>query len=166
VNYRLSKVTIAIALFIIISASFMRQLLGLIQLRLGEEGIAILLGLILVISGLAFLIFAIRNRPGFKKTLALILTLTAGLSLAWQIEIAVEKIHLLEYAVLGWFAVRDLIKPNQKAKAVILACAFGIAVGIVDELFQAVLPYRVFELRDIVFNGLGAAWGIALYLLS
>ena len=165
-KYKISKTTIAVALFIIISASFMRQLLGLMQTHLGEKGVTILLGLILIVSGLAFLIFAIRNRPGLRKILALIAILSIGLLLSSQIKIPVEKIHLLEYAILGWFAARDLIKANKKAKAAFLACAIGIAVGILDELFQAVLPYRVFELRDIVFNGLGTAWGVTLYLLS
>ncbi|MCQ9208105.1 MAG: VanZ family protein [Omnitrophica bacterium] len=165
-KYKISKTTIGIGLFIIVSASFSRQILALVQLRIGERGVITLLGLVLVISGLAFLIFAIRNKPGAKRILMLIAILTSGLYFSWQIKIPVERIHLLEYALLGWFAARDLIKTNQKAKGAILACTLGIAVGIVDELFQAVLPYRVFELRDIVFNGLGTAWGIALYFLS
>ena len=80
-------------------------------------------------------------------------------------KIPVEQIHIFEYAVLGWFATRDLIKVNKKIKGIILACLFTIIVGILDEAFQAVLPYRYYEIRDIVFNILGGTWGIILYLL-
>lgn len=163
---QISKITIFIGLYIIISASFMRQVMGFLKAHIGQSGFIILLGLILIISGLAFLIFVIRNSSNWIKTSLLTIVLIIGLALAWQIKIPEEKIHILEYAVLGWFVGRDLINANKKAKGAILACVFGIVVGILDETFQAILPYRVYGLRDIVFNSLGTTWGVILYLLS
>jgi len=86
--------------------------------------------------------------------------------LAWQIKIPEEKIHLLEFAVLGWFASRDLIATNKKTKGIILALLFTITIGILDEVFQGILPYRYFQWCDIGFNSAGGLWGIGLYLLS
>ncbi len=123
-----------------------------------------MLGAIFVISALSFLIFIIRKGSNFTKIIAFIAVLTIGIVLAWQIKIAIEKIHILEYGILGWFAGRDLIKTNKKIKGAILACIFCTIVGILDEIFQAILPYRVYEIRDIMLNTLGGAWGLILYL--
>ena len=136
----------------------------LVKAHIGEAGFIILIGLILASTGLAFLIFTIRNHAGWVKTCVLILILIAGLALAWQMRIPVERIHILEYGVLGWFAGRDLIIKNRKIRGVILVCILVAVVGILDEAFQAILPYRYFDLRDIGFNSLGGAWGVILYL--
>jgi VanZ family protein len=38
----------------------------------------------------------------------------------------------------------------------------GTCIGILDELFQAVLPNRVGDIRDVVINSIGVAWGVLL----
>jgi len=163
----LSPLTIFIGLFIIISAAFMRQLMDFTKGYTGEKGFIILIGLILLIGGLGFLIWTLRAKPGLIRTLGVIVVLVIGLSLAWQIKIIAERIHLLEYGVLGWFVSRDLIRGrSKKLKDIILAGLFATVVGIIDEGFQAILPYRFFDIRDILFNSLGGIWGIILYLLG
>jgi VanZ family protein len=76
-----------------------------------------------------------------------------------------EKTHILEYGILAWMALRDLDK-NKKGvlKSAILAFIFAALVGVVDEAFQKLLPWRVFEVRDMLTNALSAALGIAVYL--
>ena len=113
------------------------------------------------------MIWTLRAKPGLIRTLGVIVVLVIGLSLAWQIKIIAERIHLLEYGVLGWFVSRDLIRGrSKKLKDIILAGLFATVVGIIDEGFQAILPYRFFDIRDILFNSLGGIWGIILYLLG
>lgn len=163
---RISKVTIFIGLFIVVSALFMRQLSDFLKVRIGEVGFIILIGLILAGAGLAFLVFTVRNYPGLVRSSVILVMLIGGLSFAWQLKIPLERIHIVEYGVLGWFAGRDLARREKKIKGVVLACIFVALVGVLDEAFQAVLPYRYFDLRDIGFNGLGGAWGIALYLFG
>ncbi len=161
---RISKTTIFIGLFIVVSAAFTRQLTDFLKTHIGETGFIILIGLIMAGAGLAFLIFIIRNNLGLVKALATVLISILGLALAWQMRIPVERIHILEYGILGWFAGRDLIEKNRKIRGIILACLFATIMGVLDEAFQAILPYRFWELRDIGFNSLGAAWGAVLYL--
>lgn len=163
---RISKTTIFIGLFIIVSASFIRQLADFLKAHLGEVGFIILIGLILAGMGLAFLIFIIRNSPGLIRSLMVVLILIVGLALAWQIRIPVERIHIVEYGLLGWFSGRDLIERNRKIKGMILVCIFTAIVGVIDEVFQAILPYRYYDLRDIGFNSLGGLWGLVLYSLG
>ena len=168
---KFSKLTIFVALYIIVSASFMFQVFKFVQTHIGKKGLVILVGLLLAIPTLAFLIYTIldnikRKSFSLPKTLVIAIVLIMILVLAWQIENFAERIHIVEYAILGWFAARDLIKVNKKIKGAILACVFCAAVGLTDEIFQWILPYRYFDLNDIVFNALGGAWGGVLYLIT
>ena len=165
---RISKITIGIGSFIIISASFMRQGMEFIQAQLGERGFIVFMAVLLVVPALAFLISLIRNRRGVIKITVIMAILIIGLALTWQIKLPQERIHLLEYVVLGWFAARDFIRTagKKKIKAVVLACLVSFIAGVLDEGFQAILPYRVFDLRDIGFNSLGGIWGVILYMLK
>lgn len=165
-DFRISKITIFFSVFILISTSFMRQVLEFIQSYIGGGGVKILLALIMIAASLAFLIFVMKKRVHAIKTPTLILLIILGLILAWQVKYPAEKVHILEYGLLGWLATKDLIKVNGKSKAIISAAIFCIVVGIIDEAFQAVLPYRFYDIRDIIFNGLGGIWGIVLYLLA
>lgn len=166
VNFKISRITIFVGLFIIISASFTRQVIEFLQALIGGKETTALLGLMMIIACLVFLIFATKKNIHFIKTPLTILVLIMGLILAWQTEYSAEKIHLLEYGVLGWLAANDLLKINRKEIAIILASFFCLDVGILDELFQAVLPYRVCDIRDVVMNSIGGIWGIILYLLT
>ena len=165
INFKISKITIFVGLFIIISASFARQVIEFLQGLIGRKETTALLGLMMIIACLVFLVFVTKKNIHFIKTPVTIFVLIMGLILAWQTKYPAEKIHLLEYGVLGWLAVDDLLKINRKAKAVILASFFCLDVGILDELFQAFLPYRVCDIRDVIMNGIGGVWGVILYLL-
>ena len=144
----------------------MSQALGFIQQNLGRDKAAFFLALAVIITCLVFLIFIFLKRTEPVKALVIILWLALGLVVAWQINMSAEKVHVIEYGVLGWFALRDLLRVNQKVRAAILACVFSSITGVFDELFQWVLPYRTFEIHDIVFNALGGIWGVGLYLLE
>ena len=165
-EFKLSKITISIGLFIIISASFMNQVLGFIQRNLGRDKTTFFLGIAVIVTCLIFLIFVFLKKAKPIKALVIILWLALGLMVAWQTNMPAEKVHVIEYGILGWFALRDLLRVNQKVKAAILACVFASIMGVFDELFQWVLPYRTFEIQDIVFNVLGGIWGVGLYLLE
>jgi len=63
-------------------------------------------------------------------------------------------------------ASRDAFKNKRKIVAVGHVIIFTFFFGFLDEGFQAILPYRYYDLRDIVFNYLGALWGLMLFLLT
>jgi len=88
-----------------------------------------------------------------------------GLFLVWQIEIPEEKIHILEFALLGWLASRDLTRQKIRLGRIILALIFTFLAGLLDETFQGILPYRYFQWWDVALNSAGGAFGIILYLL-
>jgi len=164
---RISKTTYFIGIFIIFSSLFTRQLMEIFKAFFGERGFIILIGLILILSGLAFLFFLLRDIPNVKMTIAIVIILIAGIALAWQMKLPQEKIHILEYGLLGWFAGRDLIVKNKEGtKGIVFAWLFVIIIGVLDEVLQGILPYRFWDTRDIVFNSLGGLWGIGLYYLK
>ncbi len=137
-----------------------------IKASIGGQGFLYLIATMAGILGLFFLIYVIRNNFQLVKVLMFVVVWGVGLALTWQIKIPQERIHILEYAVLGWLSVRDLNRKNKKIRASFLACIYCVIIGILDELFQAILPYRFFDWRDIIFNGVGGGWGVVLYLLS
>ena len=151
-SFRISKLTLFIGLFIIISASFLRQVMDFVKAVVGEGGFILLIGAVGAVFLVSFLILIIRKRPSFLKLPIFIVVLIAGMWLVWQLKIPEEKIHLLEFAVLGWFASRDLIKTDKKVKGIIFVLTFTLMVGVLDEVFQGILPYRYFQWCDIVFN--------------
>lgn len=140
--------------------------MDLIKATVGEGGFAFITGIAEAIFLVSFLILAIRKSSSLAKIPIFIGVLFIGIWLTWQLKIPEEKIHILEFAILGWFACRDLIKADKKIKSIIFVLVFILTVGILDEAFQAILPYRVFDWRDIAFNSVGGLWGIGLYLVS
>jgi len=75
-----------------------------------------------------------------------------------------ERIHIIQYAGLG-----VLIFPFQGKTSwdkITLGYAFGLIllIGMGDEIIQWLLPNRVFDVRDILFNFLGGILGIGVRL--
>lgn len=62
----------------------------------------------------------------------------------------------MEYALLGFLLFRDYFK---KRLSVFTGLFFLSFVASLDELFQMVLPDRVFDIRDIFFNFTGGLTG-------
>lgn len=69
------------------------------------------------------------------------------------IPLPVERIHFIEYGVLGWLSYWAF---GRKA------FVYVITIGIIDELIQGVLPNRFFDMRDILMNIVGGGLGIAM----
>lgn len=162
---RISKPTIFLAIFIVISASFMRQILDFINNLLGKDTVIVLFAVVQIVGGSFFLHFLVNKNLGSKKLIVIFFVLFLGMFLIWKIKIFAERVHILEYGVLGYLAARDERVSKFNIKGV-YALLFTACVGGVDELFQGILPYRYFDVRDIVFNCLGAAWGIIIYILE
>ena len=68
-----------------------------------------------------------------------------------------ERTHLIEYSVLTVFIYRAFAERLHQSSAIavaIYAAILGLSIGILDESVQYFLPHRVFDIEDIVFNGL------------
>jgi len=164
---QLSKKTICFSFFIVSSASFMRQVVGFLRGVLKDQLFYSALGSFFILLGVIFFlyIFIVKLKGSLTKGLIIGLIFLGVGVLLWQIKIMEERIHIIEFAVLGWLAAADF-RASKNIKRAFSACAICVLIGTLDELFQLILPYRVFDLRDILFNSTGAITGIILYVIS
>ena len=74
-----------------------------------------------------------------------------------------ERIHLVEYGLIGLMLGWALAGISRWPEWWPLGVALVWMVGLGDELIQAVLPNRVYDVRDIVLNGLAGMAGLYLF---
>ncbi len=88
----------------------------------------------------------------------------AGMVMSSFLGEPAEKIHLLEYGLLGILVHCRLAPPASKSvsMAVVASLAITGAVGCLDELYQWYVPNRYFGWQDVAANVLGGALGVAL----
>jgi len=132
----------------------------------GNEVLKIALFSVFFIFFIAYFIFIIKNRlPLYAIGMSLLVFGTAYIVTTAQPFFA-EKLHILEYGLLGYLALGDLSKKDKyKLKNILAALFFITFVGVADEYLQWLLPYRVFEIRDISTNVVSGALGMIQYLV-
>src|SRR5687767_10671168 len=115
----------------------------------------------------AVTLFLIFRRPANRRwpvlaTLAVALLAYAAIIL--PMESPEEKIHFIQYGVVGLLA--DFSAPIvwSWSRKYAFCSAFVLAAGWIDEIIQAILPSRYYDLRDVAFNA--AAGMMALTILA
>ncbi len=82
---------------------------------------------------------------------------------------APERSHLVEYSVLAIFIHKALIERARHTEPIVQPALFAwiiaFFIGVTDESIQIVLPNRVFDIVDILFNGIAVTMAIASTLL-
>ena len=164
-NYPFSKTTTLITFLMILSASFTRQAMDGMTSIVGYEGFKIFIIAILIQAGAVFFIVEARRLRNFLRILVMAGLLAVAFFLMWKIELPQVRMHILMYAIVGWFAVRDTTKKALTFRAIFAAWLFASCAGVLEEAFQKLLPYRYFDIQDIVFNVVGASLGVGLFLL-
>jgi hypothetical protein len=165
INIRISKTTIGFAIFIVISASFMRQLLNFLESSIGMSGVSVILSIFFLVGGAVTSLYLYKSRPALWKIFLFGGVLAAGFFYAWQMKIIAERLHLIKYGLLGWLISKDIIKPIKIPFRALVAVLFCLSVSGVDEIYQFFLPWRVGDIRDVLFAGVGGIWGITLFLI-
>ena len=80
--------------------------------------------------------------------------------LSLSLDVWVERIHFIEYAVLGILISRAVNVINLQG---IIYTGFLVAlIGAVDEIIQWFLPNRVGDMRDVFMNAVGGLSGLWL----
>jgi hypothetical protein len=163
----ISRVSVLWALFIIISASFMRQLHSFVVELISRQGVGIILNVMLVSMFIAA-VFCILRLRSHRRLLLVLLPIAAMAGLAYLMPMPEEKTHILKYALLGFLVSSHMFKsPNLNPKiAFLYAFQFGLVVSLLDEGFQAILPYRVGDLRDVFFDMLSLVSGIMIAAIA
>jgi len=106
--------------------------------------------------------FAVRQlrrggRMPVSQVLALALVVACYAAYVWHLrDSPVEALHFVEYGVLGLLAFRALSHRTLDPSVYVGAALIGGGVGVVDEAIQWATPNRVWDLRDMGFNFIGA----------
>lgn len=104
-----------------------------------------------------------KRSPLFYTALAVIF-----LSYAYvlkNLDVPIEKLHLLEYGLLSVLVWRA-VKPKASGilrYAVVLGVVFLVGIG--DELIQKLTPGRVCEISDVILNWIAGILGFLLVLI-
>lgn len=132
---------------------------------LRERGLlapAFVLGMLLVVA--AIVAKAVRARPGGVEIAVGLGVAAAYLLVFVRMEIPEERTHLVEYGVLGVLIHEALTERARQGRRVPVPAVDAIvataALGLLDECIQAVLPSRVFDVRDILFNALAGTMAV------
>ncbi|HRZ87300.1 MAG TPA: VanZ family protein [bacterium] len=155
-------VLMAVIIGLIFSANFLTDGLSAF---IGETVYAVAAAFGVLLYFTFFVFFAIEKRIS-KLKLALIATVFVFLILrAWFVPKIDERLHLIEYNLLGWFVMHDASYEDlPRSKKMLFAIATVFLFGASDEGIQALLPYRVGEISDVINNWIGGLSGVMMFM--
>ena len=138
--------------------------LGAIRTALGAWLLGPGLGVIGVAIGVALFVRLWRRGAPPWAYVALVLAGVCYTLVFTSLRAArLERTHLAEYGIAAWLAWRAVTPHVRSPLAAYAAAALiATAIGWGDELVQAVLPNRVYDLRDVALNAAGSALGVVV----
>ncbi len=74
------------------------------------------------------------------------------------------KLHVVEYAVLAYLVLNSLDVRRFGDRAFVVAVVGLLAIGVVDECVQYLLPNRYFDLMDIAGNWVATVLGVVFWM--
>lgn len=138
---------------------FGRSLLNLLKGQLGPSFTLWVNG-VLIMAGVALFTFFWIHRTLNRRQWMILLTVCLAVAfIVGRMPIPEERIHLLEYAGLGYLIVCALQTRLQNILLYNRGLGLVFLIGIGDELIQGILPSRIFDFRDIFFNAIGGIMG-------
>jgi len=125
--------------------------------------VAVLLGV-----GVPIAVRWIKSRPG-QREIGVALGIAAVYLMAWiRILSWEERTHLFEYGLVAILIHQALTERLRHDRRVLVPAVLAVAVtallGWLDEGIQAILPNRIYDLRDVGFNALAGLMAIAASL--
>ena len=103
-------------------------------------------------------------RPGGAEVAVVIGVATAYLLVITRMTVPTERSHLIEYGVVGILIFEALTERASQGRRVplppLLAVLATAVLGVLDECIQAILPNRVFDPVDILFNLLAGTMAV------
>ncbi len=155
----------AVAVSILAFAPVARPIQNFLRTALGSEGIMLFVLALFLAGGTLFIFISRFWKLPPKNIIFTIVVFLAGLVSSFYLHLPEERIHLVQFGLLGLLACPSL-KGREDGGWIWLwkPLLLVLLIGAADEVLQWFLPDRVFDTRDILFNALGGVWGILLYL--
>ena len=159
-NNRLWVLIIIYVLFIYVSLPYFPAFISVLRSFISKE-LLNLLSMGLSISFFLLLSVWIYNKKYKVKQFLLIISPLLLLTyLSLSLDVWVERIHFVEYAVLGLLISRAV--NVRTLQGIIYTGCLITLIGAVDEIIQWFLPNRVGDLRDVTMNSFGGLSGLWL----
>ena len=153
--------TLAVLVAIYSTLGLARTLAGILR----EEGLltnAFWLSLLLMASAIIFQ--GLKRRPGGAEIGVALGIAGAYLLVFIRMAVPEERTHLMEYTVVALLIYEALTERASQGRRVpvpaLLAIGATALLGVLDEGIQAVLPSRVFDPIDILFNALAGLMAV------
>lgn len=154
--------TLAVVVAIYSTLGLARTLAGSLRDR-GLLNASFVFAMILVAA--TIMTQGLKRRPGKTEIMVGLGVAAAYLLVFVRMAIPEERTHLIEYGVLAIFIHEALMERASQGRRVprpaLIAVLTTALIGIFDECIQAVLPNRVFDVRDILFNVVAAVMAVA-----
>lgn len=160
--------TMAVLIAIYSTLGLARALVeGLRELNLLEVSVT----LVLLLVGAFVAVRWAKTRPDKGEIGVALAVLAAYLWALARIPHPEERTHLIEYGLVAILIHKALVERHRNGRRVpapaVLAITSTALLGTLDEIVQAILPNRFFDLRDVGFNALAGFMAIvASALLS
>jgi len=157
---RLWAIIIIYVLVIYLSLPFFPAFITVLRSFISKE-LLNLLSLVLSISFFLLLSVWIYNKKYKAKQFLLIISPLLILTyLSLSLEVWVERIHFVEYALLG-LLISSAVDVRTLNGIIYTGCLITL-IGAVDEIIQCFLPNRVGDMRDVFMNTVGGLSGLWL----
>ncbi len=118
---------------------------------------------VMALIGIAIILHGLRTKPG-KIEITIRLGIAAVYIMFFLRLGMAERSHLIEYSILAIFihkAITERINQGSQVPVpALLSFIITFLIGVLDECIQIFLPYRVFDLTDILFNGIAVVMAI------
>lgn len=164
---KLSRLTLSVGLYVIASAYFMQQVWAFARKTFGVKALVLSFVIFSILIFLLIIRRSLKLGSGPARIASVAVFSILAFFFAWKQPYVTEKTHIIEYGFLGWMALRDLSKGGPvRLKGVLYAFIFVLIIGSLDEGFQKMLPWRVFEVRDMITNFISGVFGIVIYALG
>ena len=128
--------------------------------RLGREAVEWTLNSVFAVVGVGLIVLCRPRRPAALLTLALVAVALAYC--AAQIDVPANRLHFAQYApltLLVFDALRFRVSERDRYPLTVVLVTL---VGIGDEFVQSLSAGRVFDVHDIVLNGVAAVLTLAV----
>ena len=147
-------VLIIYSCIILFTLSIVRAIRDATVESLGPRGFAWIISSMFALCGIYLAIWLIRKKIYRSPIRLLIILCTTGVYIFFilQLELAVERLHYIEYGIAALLALRVFMLSHRNAAAILLALIYVLDLGLVDEFIQWILPMRVGEFRDVGIN--------------
>jgi len=157
---RLWVLIVVYVLFIYVSLPFFPAFISILRSFIPKE-LLNLLSLVLSISFFLMLsVWIYKKKYKLNQFILIISPLLLLTYLSLSLDVWVERIHFVEYAVLGLLISRAV--NVRTLHGIIYSGCLVTLIGAVDEIIQWFLPNRVGDMRDVIMNSVGGLSGLWL----